>query len=483
MDRTDEVAIESFLRQFTKELLEENAAIFAGAGLSVPAGYVNWKDLLRDIASDLRLDVEKEHDLISLAQYHCNEHSDNRSGLNQALLENFSRSARTTNNHQILARLPIKTYWTTNYDKLIERALVEAGRNPDVKHTRQQLAFTKPKRDSVVYKMHGDIDFPNNTILTKDDYEKYHILMDQYISMLTGDLASKTFLFIGFSFTDPNLDYILSRVRIAYDTSARTHYCFLRKECKSATDSMADFEYRKRKQELFCGDLKRFNIIPILVDEYSDITNILIRLEKRCRSKSVFISGAAQEYGEWGQEKSLIFVHNLSAAIIKNGYSIVSGYGLGIGSAVISGALEEIYSDRTKYSSDQLILRPFPQSVHGSTDRASLWSKYREDMESYAGIALFLFGNKSDPSSGIIESNGMIEEFTVAQGLGLALLPVGATGYAAHSIWKSLESQVSLDPSRSQEEKDTFTQLARKELSPDELIETIITALNIIATK
>ena len=33
--------------RIVRELEESNFAIFAGAGLSAPAGYVNWKDLLR----------------------------------------------------------------------------------------------------------------------------------------------------------------------------------------------------------------------------------------------------------------------------------------------------------------------------------------------------------------------------------------------------------------------------------------------------
>jgi hypothetical protein len=66
-----------------------------------------------------------------------------------------------------------------------------------------------------VYKMHGDIDRPDEAILTKDDYESYHVKMQPFLNALSGDLISKTFLFLGFSFTDPNLDYILSRGRIA----------------------------------------------------------------------------------------------------------------------------------------------------------------------------------------------------------------------------------------------------------------------------
>lgn len=42
---------------------------------------------------------------------------------------------------QILARLPIRAYWTANYDQLIERALREAGKTPDIKYTNEHLAM------------------------------------------------------------------------------------------------------------------------------------------------------------------------------------------------------------------------------------------------------------------------------------------------------------------------------------------------------
>jgi len=167
--------IELFIQDYLKEIREDNAAIFAGAGLSAPAGFVNWRDLLRPIAEELRLDVDKEHDLVAVAQYHCNENGGNRHKLNQLLIEQLTVGAVPTDNHKVLARLPISTYWTTNYDQLIETALKDAGKIADVKYITEQLATTKSRRDAVVYKMHGDVEHPHDAVLIKDDYEKYHM--------------------------------------------------------------------------------------------------------------------------------------------------------------------------------------------------------------------------------------------------------------------------------------------------------------------
>ena len=62
-------------------------------------------------------------------------------------------------------------------------------------------------------------------------------------------MISKTFLFIGFSFTDPNIDYILSRVRIDYGQNNRQHYAIMRRVKRKDYKDKAEYEYAKRKHE------------------------------------------------------------------------------------------------------------------------------------------------------------------------------------------------------------------------------------------
>jgi len=467
------ISKEAAFNDILKNLREKNLAIFAGAGMSVDCGYVNWADLLRPIAQELELDIDKEHDLVALAQYHYNEYL-SRDKINQVLVDEFSRDAVTSENHRILARLPIETYWTTNYDKLIEKSLEEAGKIPDVKYTIEQLAITRPKRDAIVYKMHGDVDHSEKAILTKDDYELYPKTMQPFLTALAGDLISKTFLFIGFSFTDPNLDYILSRVRIAYNNNQRRHYCFIRKVKRNETENSVDFEYRERKQNYFIQDLKRYNILTILIDEYEEITDFLRKLERFYKRDYIFISGAAYEYGKWGKEKSEQFIHKLSKSLIHNGFKIVSGFGLGIGSAVISGALEEIYNDLKTHSKDELILRPFPQKVNGQLNKTKVWHNYRQDMISYAGIAIFVFGNKLVDGK-LIESDGMRDEFEIAIEKGLLLLPIGATGYISKKFHEEIMSDFNkFYPNVGKHIKDKFIELNDDNKSPEEIIDTVI---------
>lgn len=465
--------IDSFIKDLVNDLAERNVAIFAGAGMSAAAGFVNWPELLRDIADELGLSVDKEHDLISVAQYHVNENR-GKAKINKKILQEFTEDAKVTENHKILARLPINTYWTTNYDTLIENALKEANKVVDVKHEIKQLANTRPKRDVVLYKMHGDVQHPADAILTKEQYESYYKTHDAFITALSGDLISKTFLFIGFSFTDPNLDYVLSRLNIQFGENSRQHYCFIKKQAQRKGEDDELHKYNIRKQELMIGDLKRYKIKVILIDDYPEITAILKEIENRFRKKTVFISGSAEEYGVLNRNEAQAFIHQLSKAIITSGFRIVNGFGWGVGSAVINGALEAIYERPDRFSEDQLIMRPFPQFETGEKKLAELWEEYRQKMISLAGVSIIIFGNKKDATGALIPANGVQREFEIAMENGLIPIPIAATGYITEEIYKVIKS----DPVKYYKGLDWIIQLidelAQPGLSETEIIKKII---------
>lgn len=164
---------DKLIKQFTMAIRQGNAAIFAGAGLSRASGYADWKTFLRPFAEELQLDVEKETDLLAIAQYYKNESGGSRSGINQEILNTFNTASVENENVDIITRLPISTYWTTNYDKLIEKGLERRKRKVEVKTNSNQLSSIMYDRDAVVYKMHGDVNEPADAVLTKDDYVLY----------------------------------------------------------------------------------------------------------------------------------------------------------------------------------------------------------------------------------------------------------------------------------------------------------------------
>lgn len=471
------VSVEQFVEDFVNELRERNVAIFAGAGMSVDAGFVDWKGLLRPLADELQLDVEREHDLVKVAQYHVNHHGNNRNDLTNAILNGFSRKMATvTENHRVLARLPISTYWTTNYDSTIEDSLRGARKLPDVKHETTQLLQTLHGRDAIVYKMHGDVAHAASAVLCKEDYETYHLNRGEFLTALAGDLLSKMFLFIGFSFSDPNLDYVLSRLHTRHGKHMRKHYCFVRKEHAVADDKEGGLEYRKARQKHFIHDLQRYNIRAVVVDDYSEVTDALRKIEARFKNKTVFVSGAAQAYEpRLPMEEALAFVHILSQNLVKSKFKLVTGLGLGIGSTVVGGVMQQVYREERRGLTDELVIRPFPQS----TDAKKLWRQYREDMLDFAGLAVFMFGNKiaGDPPA-LVSSNGVIEEFEIAVSKGLRVLPLGFTGYVARELWDRVNQNFDkYYPSATDRFKALFAQLGDDAIDSSKQIDATIEAL------
>jgi hypothetical protein len=435
--------VEEFIRTYSQALADRNAAVLAGAGLSIPAGLVNWKELMRSIAAEVNLDVEKEVDLISVAQYHLNERG-GRQRLNQTLVTEFSGRAEISENHRILARLPIEVFWTTNYDLLLETALREAGKRVDIKVTAENLATTLPRRDAVLYKMHGDVSDPAHAVLSKDDYESYATTRrgQLFSTALRGDLVSKTFLFLGFSFSDPNVDYILARIRVLLEGNRREHYCLMRSVQRKDFKKLADYQYARTKQGLQAKDLRRYGIMAVMLDSFDRYTQTLKELERQYRRRQIFVSGSAATYAPWSEENAQRVLTLLGKRLAESGMNVISGFGLGVGPHVINGVLDELEREGTQNLSDRLTLRPFPYAITDKDKRQKRWTAYRTEMISKAGVAVFVFGNKADGKGGVAQADGMLEEFSIAHQLGVLIVPIGCTGYVAAELHKKVSDDI-----------------------------------------
>lgn len=438
---------EELIRNYAKAIREGNAAIFGGAGLSRSSGFVDWKGLLRPLASDIGLDVDKETDMLSVAQFYKNQRR-TRGGINQAILDAFSLNTQTNENIRIITRLPIFTYWTTNYDELLENGIREANRNPDVKSESDQLSNMKRDRDAIVYKMHGDVNHPANAVLTKEDYELYEHRRPLFRTALKGDLVSKVFLFIGFSFEDPNLDYILGQIHSLLGESVPNHYCFFKRVQEKEFRDPTEYGYCKARQDMQEENLRNYGIQTVFVDSYNEITDILREIERVSKLHNVFISGSAYEYtSPWDERQAEALARKLAGALVHEECRITSGFGLGLGSAIINGALDVIYSEKYRHIDEHLCLRPFPQNISDPDDRAERWKEYRGSIIDETGITIFMFGNKYDSTVGkTVLADGCFQEFEMAKAKGNLVIPIGSTGYAAKAISDKVKCNISEYP-------------------------------------
>lgn len=429
-----EVSKKDLIREIEKAIRSDELGTFIGAGLSIPAGFCSWKELLREPAEEIGLDVEKENDLVNLAQYYSN--SKKRTSIDDLIKRQFSQLVKPTKNHKLLSLLPISTFWTTNYDKLIEKALENNMKKPYVKTKDEQLKGTNRNFDAVVYKLHGDVESPEDAVITRSDYEEFgYNKRKLFREVLEGDLLTKTFLFLGFSFEDPNFNYVIGRLRALLDEkNTRKHYCIM----KRVQDTVENSEYEKAKQELQIEDLNRYGIFTCLVNDYNEITEILSTLVDRYRRKTIFISGSAYCYPGYSHVIAQTFIHKLSFELSKNGYRIVNGYGKGIGEFVLNGVADYCLTHNSKIN-DFLTLMPFPQNSSSGIDLDTLYKENREQMIENCGIAIFIFGNKETENI----ASGVLEEYELSKEHGLACLPIEYTGGASKEIYDKTIQEIS----------------------------------------
>lgn len=423
------VSKKELIKAVEKAIISDELGAFIGAGLSIPAGFCTWKELLKDPAEEIGLNIDKEVDLVNLAQYYAN--SMKRASIDDLIKRQFTTLAAPTENHKLLARLPISTFWTTNYDKLIEKALENNMKIPYVKTKDEHLRGVNHNFDAIVYKLHGDVDQPEDAVITRSDYEEFgYNKRKLFREVLEGDLLTKTFLFLGFSFEDPNFNYVIGRLRVLLDDkNTRKHYCIMRR-VQSSDD---DYEYKKIKQELQIEDLNRYGIYTCLVDDFNEIEEILQTLVDRYRRKTIFISGSAYNYSDYSDEDAHNFIHKLSYELSKNNYHIVNGYGKGVGEFVLNGVAEHCLANHSKIN-ESLTLMPFPQKSSLGIKLTDLYAKNREQLIENCGIAIFLFGNKETETI----ASGVIEEFKLSKRYGLVCLPIGYTGGAAKEIYDKM---------------------------------------------
>ncbi|MBC1316252.1 hypothetical protein HCB26_04240 [Listeria booriae] len=422
----------SMIKDYVSSIREGKASIFAGAGLSIPSGAPSWKELLQDIAEELDLNIDKETDLISIAQYFVNKRS--KAQIGELVTENYGNHLNSTINQQLIAQLPIDTIWTTNYDELLEKSLLKEHKKIAVKRSVRDFSLVGTRNDATIYKMHGCVTQATDVIISKEDYERYNDTHSVYTTALKGDLVSRTFLFIGFSFEDPNLDYVLGRISFLMGKNKPKHYFFVKELDKESDESEEDFSYREVRQQLKIDDLsRRYGIHAVMIKEYGDITTILKIINLKVRINNIFISGAIESFNILDEISTHEFIVSLSSELIKRKNKLISGFGLGVGSDVINGALSETSRNPLMRLDDHLKVYPFPQTI-APEEIEEKWRDYREHVLEKVGIIIIVFGNKMQDGKPV-SSNGIIEEFQIAHSKGIKIIPVGCTGDASKYIY------------------------------------------------
>jgi len=210
------------------EIIKGDVVLFIGAGVSVGAGLPSWEDLTRRLASEIGYEVPPKGQRIEtevftkVPQYFENRHG--RHELISRVVELIDTTGiKPTKNHQVLARLPIQTWVTTNWDDLLEKTLDEAGRRCRIIVGGQTLPYQTAEAVSLV-KMHGDQRQPDTIIITQEDYYSYSRRYPLVRLKLAALLLDKAFLFVGYRLGDPDFNQL--RAEIGFYLKEHQRYAY-----------------------------------------------------------------------------------------------------------------------------------------------------------------------------------------------------------------------------------------------------------------
>jgi hypothetical protein len=199
-----------------KAIRNGGAVIWAGAGLSAYAGYPVGTAFARVLADEIR-EFQSTESLILPDVAERYEVVKGRDALLDRINDVFGKEPTDIETHRklsLIKRIPFIV--TTNYDRLFETAY---GDGIISIVSEQELSKTKDQgwgdRKPLLYKLHGDVDHPDQLVITRTDYKRFEkeSFLWKRISTLPVEYP---IIFVGYSLNDENtrslLDNILERL-------------------------------------------------------------------------------------------------------------------------------------------------------------------------------------------------------------------------------------------------------------------------------
>jgi hypothetical protein len=124
---------------------------------------------------------------------------------------------------------------TTNFDKLYENRANQIQQNTVLvkNYYDTDVADVFRRSQRVVLKVHGTIDSPDKTIFTRSDYAMARTQYSHFYELLNALFVTHTFIFLGASLRDPDMQILLENHRYRFEGS-RPHYIMMPKDTTRA---------------------------------------------------------------------------------------------------------------------------------------------------------------------------------------------------------------------------------------------------------
>ena len=136
------------------------------------------------------------------------------------------------------------------------------------------------------------------------------------------------------------------------------------------------------------------------------------------------------------------FVYDLTQKLITENFKVINGYGQCVGNAVVAAAynMQQRLGRLDKSLQDYIEIYPFPRITNTQITKclSLIKNENRRLMTKGCVFAIFIYGSKGEN----VLSEGMLEEFQLAQQQGMFVIPIGFTGYMAKQLWNEVNGNI-----------------------------------------
>ena len=196
-------------RILRKAMLDKKLVVFVGAGVSLDSGMPSWSKAIKSIANKLNI-LDGSMEYLKIPQFYYNSRGKKEYVELMREIFRYNDDLNFSDIHRNIIKLNTHTIITTNYDCLLERAVAENSEFVQVISQDKDLPYRSVEKE--IIKMHGDF-LAGNFVLREEDYLHYSEnfkLIEAYVKAL---IATNVILFIGYSFSDPDVKQIFTWVK------------------------------------------------------------------------------------------------------------------------------------------------------------------------------------------------------------------------------------------------------------------------------
>lgn len=281
--------------QEIKRVQENNRlVIFVGSGVSANSGIPTWNGLIKKFATKINYISEKclscEKANSKCTKYHCKRRfqftpneflripeyyyqKDNSLGHTKYFnyIQKTLHCDQVSNivDDEIIRILPHHII-TTNYDALLENSNNINAQFYEVVY--QDKDLLSKASDRYIVKMHGDLCDPKTIVLKESDYINYeqeHILISTFIKSL---LINHTFLFVGYSLNDANLNLIIGWIN---------YFCNIHGIQERPKNFLLQYDIPSEFEEI---RLKKYNVFIINLNLLPEVIKTNVELQPKLKN-------------------------------------------------------------------------------------------------------------------------------------------------------------------------------------------------------